>query len=198
MRRAQQKEHTKKLLQQTAIELFQKQGYAKTTISQITANAGVAKGTFFNYFESKQAVLHTIQEQQAEYMEKEAEKIFKQDGQIKEGLYRLWENIALHYEEAGRPLIRSLFHILITDESFQRKELLQSRKFEEQLILFFKEGQKNNEFADNFCLEQLALTMIHHFIGVLFYWCTSEDSLPLSTLIHQSMPLLFKGISIEE
>lgn len=198
MRRAQQKEHTKKLLQQTAIELFKKQGYAKTTVSQITANAGVAKGTFFNYFESKQAVLHTIQEQQAEYMEQEAEKIFKQEGQIKEGLYRLWENIALHYEEAGRPLIRSLFHILITDESFQRKELLQSIKFEEQLILFFKEGQKNKEFADNFCVEQLALMLIHHFVGVLFYWCTSEDSLPLSTLIHQSIPLLFKDISIKD
>ncbi|HWO96203.1 MAG TPA: TetR/AcrR family transcriptional regulator [Bacillus sp. (in: firmicutes)] len=198
MRRAQQKEHTKKLLQQTAIELFQKQGYAKTTVSQITAHAGVAKGTFFNYFESKQAVLHTIQEQQAEYMEKEAEKILKQEGKFKEGLYRLWENIALHYEEAGRPLIRSLFHVFITDESFQRKELLRSRKFEELLILLFEEGRKRNEFADNFCFEQFALTMVHHFTGVLFYWCTNEDAPPLSTLIRQSIPLLFKSISLED
>ncbi|MDQ0243943.1 AcrR family transcriptional regulator [Bacillus fengqiuensis] len=198
MRRAQQKEHTKKLLQQTAIELFKKQGYGKTTVSQITANAGVAKGTFFNYFESKQAVLHTIQEQQAEYMEKEAEKIFEQEGKIKEGLYRLWENIALHLEEAGRPLIRSLFHVLITDESFQRKELLQSRKFEELLILLFEEGRKRKEFLDNFYFEQFSLMMIHHFTGVLFYWCTSEGSPPLSTLIRQSIPLLFKGISIED
>lgn len=198
MRRAQQKEHTKKLLQQAAIELFQKQGYAKTTVSQITANAGVAKGTFFNYFESKEAVLHTIREHQVDYMEKEAEKIFEQDGLIKEGLCRLWENIAIHYEEAGRPLIRSLFYILITDDSFQRKELLQSRKFKDQLILFFKEGQKNNEFTDDFCLEQLAVTMLHHFTGVLLYWCTNEHTLPLSKLIHKSMPLLFKGISIED
>ncbi|WP_078409292.1 TetR/AcrR family transcriptional regulator [Priestia abyssalis] len=198
MRRAQQKEQTKKLLQQTAIELFKRQGYGKTTVSQITATAGVAKGTFFNYFESKQAVLHTIQEQQAEYMEKEAEKIFEEEGKIKEGLYRLWENIALHLEESGRPLIRSLYHVLITDESFQRKEVLQSRKFEELLILLFEEGRKRNEFADNFYFEQFALMMVHHFTGVLFYWCTSEDSLPLSTLIRQSMPLLFKGISIED
>jgi AcrR family transcriptional regulator len=197
MKRAQQKEQTKKLLQQTAIQLFQKQGYSKTTVSEITAKAGVAKGTFFNYFESKEDVLHTIRERQVAYMEKEAEKVFKEDGAIKKSLCRLWENIAVYYEEAGRPLIRSLFYILITDDSFQRKELLQSKKFKEQLILFFQEGRRKNEFTEDFCFEEMALTILHHFTGVLFYWCTTADTPPLSELVHQSLPLLFKGISTE-
>jgi AcrR family transcriptional regulator len=37
--------------------LFRSQGYETTTVDQITRRAGLAKGTFFNYFQTKDAVL---------------------------------------------------------------------------------------------------------------------------------------------
>jgi AcrR family transcriptional regulator len=40
-----------------AVTLFREQGYENTTVDQITRRAGVAKGTFFNYFPTKDAVL---------------------------------------------------------------------------------------------------------------------------------------------
>lgn len=60
MNRGLQKEETKKRIQKAAISLFQRQGYQKTTVSQITHEAGVAKGTFFNYFKTKEEVLHYL------------------------------------------------------------------------------------------------------------------------------------------
>ncbi|MGG3938489.1 TetR/AcrR family transcriptional regulator [Anoxybacillus kestanbolensis] len=47
-------------MQQTALHLFQKQGYEQTTILQITNEAGIAKGTFFNYFRTKEEVLQSV------------------------------------------------------------------------------------------------------------------------------------------
>jgi AcrR family transcriptional regulator len=44
-------------LYETAIRLFRAQGYAATTVDAIVAGAGVAKGTFFNFFPSKLDVL---------------------------------------------------------------------------------------------------------------------------------------------
>jgi AcrR family transcriptional regulator len=41
----------------SAIYLFQKQGYEETSIEQITQKANVGKGTFYNYFISKEAVV---------------------------------------------------------------------------------------------------------------------------------------------
>ena len=45
------------ILEEAAAELFLEQGYDKTTIDQISARAGVARTTFFNYFTTKGDVL---------------------------------------------------------------------------------------------------------------------------------------------
>ena len=45
------------MLEEAASELFLEQGYARTTIEQITQRAGVSRNTFFNYFGSKSDLL---------------------------------------------------------------------------------------------------------------------------------------------
>jgi AcrR family transcriptional regulator len=45
------------MLEEAASELFLENGYAKTTIEQITQRAGVSRNTFFNYFTSKSDLL---------------------------------------------------------------------------------------------------------------------------------------------
>lgn len=45
------------MLEEAAGELFLEQGYAKTTIEQITRRAGVSRNTFFNYFAAKSDLL---------------------------------------------------------------------------------------------------------------------------------------------
>ncbi len=62
-RRERKKMQTRKLLVTTAIRLFLDQGYEQTTIAQITAEADVAKKTFFNHFPSKDDILFADVEQ---------------------------------------------------------------------------------------------------------------------------------------
>lgn len=44
---------SRELLQEAAFELFLENGYAGTTVDQISQRAGVSRNTFFNYFEAK-------------------------------------------------------------------------------------------------------------------------------------------------
>ena len=44
----------------TAEELFLVNGYEETTVSEIVRNAGVAQGTFYHYFKSKDEALNAI------------------------------------------------------------------------------------------------------------------------------------------
>ena len=52
--RQQNKEALRRRLYDTALELFDRHGYEGTTVQQITEQAGVAKGTFFNHFPTKE------------------------------------------------------------------------------------------------------------------------------------------------
>ena len=49
------KKQKKNALLQTAFDLFRDKGFAKTTISDIVSDAGLAKGTFYLYFKDKYA-----------------------------------------------------------------------------------------------------------------------------------------------
>src|SRR5438477_11303881 len=44
-------------LEQAALELFQERGYARTTVEDIAARAGLTERTFFRYFTDKREVL---------------------------------------------------------------------------------------------------------------------------------------------
>lgn len=56
-RRERKKLETREALLEAALALFREQGYDETTVEQITERADVAKGTFFNYFHSKEELL---------------------------------------------------------------------------------------------------------------------------------------------
>jgi len=48
------------LIKNTALKLFADNGYHSTSINQIAKNANISKGLIYNYFESKEALLHDI------------------------------------------------------------------------------------------------------------------------------------------
>lgn len=59
-RRERKKLETRQALLQAAWALFHNRGFDDTTIQEITERADVAKGTFFNYFPSKDALLGEV------------------------------------------------------------------------------------------------------------------------------------------
>lgn len=67
---------TKMLILSSARTLFSEKGYDETAVEEICALAGVAKGTFFYYFESKQYIVrYILSTQMEEYRDKLREQI---------------------------------------------------------------------------------------------------------------------------
>ncbi|MEA4926947.1 MAG: TetR/AcrR family transcriptional regulator [Syntrophomonadaceae bacterium] len=52
------KEETRKKILAVAMDLFKRQGFDKTTVDQIAMEADVAKGTVFNHFPVKEAIIY--------------------------------------------------------------------------------------------------------------------------------------------
>jgi AcrR family transcriptional regulator len=51
---------TRRALLTAAAQAFAERGYHQTTIDSVSETAGVAKGTIYNYFSSKEEVLHAL------------------------------------------------------------------------------------------------------------------------------------------
>ncbi|MFQ6101360.1 MAG: TetR/AcrR family transcriptional regulator [Anaerolineae bacterium] len=69
-RRERKKRETRQRLMKAALRLFHEHGYNDTTVEQIAEVADVAKGTFFNYFKTKEAILPALAEWRLQELEK--------------------------------------------------------------------------------------------------------------------------------
>ena len=62
MNRSQKKQQTREKILTAAITLFREKGFEEATVQEITKEAKVAKGTFFNYFPTKESIMETLAE----------------------------------------------------------------------------------------------------------------------------------------
>src|SRR6266850_2761855 len=79
-RRERKKEETRERIFKAACKLFRHKGFEATTIDEIAEKADVAKGTFFNYFPRKEAVLGFLSEMWIEEAEEKAVSILAGKG----------------------------------------------------------------------------------------------------------------------
>src|ERR1022692_4111848 len=68
-RRERRRAEIRERLFRAALRLFAERGYLETTVEDITDAADVGKGTFFNYFPTKEHVLATFGEQRVAAIE---------------------------------------------------------------------------------------------------------------------------------
>lgn len=105
-------EKEKNLITQALIEqgkkLFSQYGFHKTSIREITQRVGIAQGTFYKFFQSKEALYFTILEQEEEKIKKQLAQIdFFQDNTPKEAIKQTL--LLLIKTVEANPLIRDLY-----------------------------------------------------------------------------------------
>lgn len=94
-------------LLEAATKLILKKGYSHTSVEDITNEMGIAKGSFYTYFKSKNLLLQTIAEKKIEEM------VEKQDG--------ILEN-SLSFEETLKNII--LVRLKFSHDSMKRELVL--------------------------------------------------------------------------
>ncbi len=105
-------EHEKEVITNSLIEqakiLFSKWGFQKTSILEITKNVGIAQGTFYKFFHSKEELYFIILEKEEEKIREQFTKvdIFKEK-QPKKAIKSMLREL-IHTIETN-PLIRELY-----------------------------------------------------------------------------------------
>ena len=74
-----------------ARRLFGEKGFAATTVSEITAAAGYAKGNFYRHWQSKDELLLEIIEQKLNTYRKKREKSIRKAHSLEEVMHGIWD-----------------------------------------------------------------------------------------------------------
>jgi AcrR family transcriptional regulator len=169
-RRQRRAAETRVRLFRCALQLFARRGYPNVTVEDITEAADVGKGTFFNYFESKDHVLGVMAEIQLGKV-KEALTLAEAGEQtICSVLHRLFLRSA---EEPGRSpdLARALLSSFLASEGMRRL-MAQNLASEGRAMLsqIVAAGQKRREIDSRLKKEKVALQVQQAFMGTLLLW----------------------------
>jgi len=98
---------TRARILEAAMELFRRQGFEETTMREIAAEAGVATGAAYYYFDSKDAIALAFYEQSQQELEPLIEQALAGAKNLKERLAALLE-AKLKYFEPNRRLLGAL------------------------------------------------------------------------------------------
>jgi AcrR family transcriptional regulator len=79
-----------KQLIEASIDLFAKEGFWNTPTSRIAKHAGVATGTLFNYFESKNVLIDAVYKQLKQEWMGHMTASYPQDGTLKQRVEHIW------------------------------------------------------------------------------------------------------------
>jgi len=192
-RRERKKQETKANILRAARHLFEEKGFDDTSIEEITERADVAKGTFFNYFSSKESLMTGISEEEVEdilfYAEEELEGIESPVKRIRLVLDRLLQDAIPYLHLTGRILFSSIINTSEYPSPFYR-----INKLLESLII---EAQEKRELTVEFPAEDIATAILGSYYGVILKWFELGEISGKADELERSLDILFKGIKGE-
>src|ERR1700683_2009640 len=107
-RRERRANETRERIFSAALRLFAEHGYLETTVEDITEAADVGKGTFFNYFPTKEHVLATYGDERLAAVERALKKACAPNQSVRPVLRELATDLAGQSSESP-DLLRSIF-----------------------------------------------------------------------------------------
>ena len=190
-RRERRGSETRERLFRSAMNLFRERGFHNTTVEDITNAADVGKGTFFNYFPSKEHILGVLGEVQvAKYHKAVA---LAAEEETKDALHWLYH--ALPAESGSSPkMVRSLFTVFLTSEpvrEFLTDKLAATRM---QLRDMFHQAQQRGEIPDHAQPEDLAFRFQQSLFGAMFLWAMQKPAPPMEQWLDQGFDFFWFGV----
>jgi AcrR family transcriptional regulator len=175
-RRERRRVETRERIYRAALQIFAERGYLETTVEDITEAADVGKGTFFNYFPTKEHVLATYGEQRVAAIERSLKKARSANRPVLPILKELATDLAGQSSQSP-DLLRSIFaaHLSCAPVRAELQNRLQRGR--RLLAEIFALGQERGEIRCDRSAADLARLTHLMLMGVTIAWALNPDSL---------------------
>ena len=193
-RRERRAAETRIKLFRCALQLFSERGFPNVTVEDITEAADVGKGTFFNYFETKDHVLGVMAEIQLGKVGEAASLAARGKQTIHAVLHRLALRLA---EEQGRSpsLARAMISSFLASESVRaiiERKMTVGHKAIAELVAT---GQARGEINPHLKKEKVATQLMQSVMGTILFWSLHGEP-ALETWIEDSFQHFWRSIAL--
>src|SRR5580704_18800090 len=190
-RRQRRGAETRERLFRAALRLFADQGFAETTVEDITNAADVGKGTFFNYFPSKEHLLIAFSDMQLGKMERFVEYARSSKEPMREFFRSLSQQLTA--EPAKKPdMVRALLQANLSSPTVRdvmRKKNAHGEGLMAQLVQI---GQDRGEFRRDVPAVEIARVFRQMTFGTLLLWSVYGDD-SLAERLERAIDILWTG-----
>ncbi|HSI89163.1 MAG TPA: TetR/AcrR family transcriptional regulator [Pyrinomonadaceae bacterium] len=182
------------MILRAAIKVFAGKGYFSSKVADVAAEAGIADGTVYLYFKSKEDILHSIFDRaMAEFIEEGRRELESLDGPAAK-LRRIAE---LHLEKlsADRDLAVVFQVELRGSTKFMRE--FSAAGFSEYLGIIcnsIEEGQKKGDFRSDIKPIVAAKILYGALDEMVTNWILSKKDYPLPPMAGEVMKIYFNGM----
>ncbi len=192
-RRQRRSAEIRERLFRAALALFAKKGYAETTVEDITEAADVGKGTFFNYFPSKDHILLAFGEMQLGKLEAAIETARKTGEPMPEFLRSL--GVRMTQEPTRNPaIIRALLQAYLSTTPVREAMMDLQKRVHALHSQMIQLGQDRGDIRNDLPAAEIAQVFRQTIFGTLLMWSLYGDA-SLHSRIETAFNLLWSGLA---
>ncbi len=164
------KENTKSRIVSAAWELFYEQGYENTTVDEIIAKSGTSKGSFYHYFDGKDALLSSLSYLFDEIYDQLKDRFTPEMGAIDKLVFLNREVFRMIENRISVDLLARLLSTQLVTRS-ERHLLDQSRTYYKLLRRIILDGQETGELTDTLSANDIVKAYAVFERAIMYDWC---------------------------
>ncbi len=190
--RERKKLQTRAVIINKAVELFASQGFYNTSIDDIADAADVSRGTFFNYFGYKEAVIVEFGRDLMVRLTEQTEAQLKEKVAAERIFFHLWLEVRALLEQHGEAMV-VLSHELLNPDVERAQRAAQAFTLSELIEQIATAGQQTGRFRPTLDAAQLGQLIANLVIVSVATQYRTNDLDAADTYMRQSLQVIFHG-----
>ena len=187
--------NTKGRIINAAWDLFYEQGYDDTTVEEIIERSGTSKGSFYHYFEGKDAILGSLSYIFDEEYENLRDNMPDGMDSFDKLLYLNEKLFAMIENRIDIELLKRLYSTQLVTKG--EKHLLDSKRVYYKLLkAIVTEGQEAGELTDKMSVKEIVKLYALCERALLYDWCLCNGEYSLKQYAKNVMPMFLKEIKV--
>lgn len=187
--------NTKGKIITAAWDLFYEQGYEDTTVEEIIEQSGTSKGSFYHYFEGKDALLGSLSYIFDEEYAKLQNCLPENMSSFDKLLYLNFELFSMIEERIDIDLLTRLYSTQLITKG--EKHLLDNKRLYYKLLKkIVTEGQKKGELIDTMTVNEVVKLYAMCERALLYDWCLCNGEYSLKHYAKNVMPMFLVKIKV--